>query len=109
MATGSGTRWRWATLTLAAVLIVSWVVLGHAVLDGGVSLTYCRDQQTYQEQDIRMLVEAAKGKLTSDAFLAAQAVIEPELPRRLDDDTLLLKTVTLRFGKDGVLLGTQPH
>jgi len=109
MANGATTqRWRWATFGLAGVLVVSWAGLGYAILDGGVSLTHCRDQQAYQEHDITMLVEAARGRLSSDAFLAARAALEPELPRKLDDgDTLLLRTITLRFDKGGLLQGIQ--
>ena len=98
--------WRWVALALAAALILSWAVLGYAVLDSGVSLTYCRAEQEHQQHDIRMLVEASKGRLTSEAYLAARAALEPDLPRRLDDGhTLRLHALTLRFGDDGVLRG----
>jgi hypothetical protein len=103
---GVARGWRWAALGLATTLVASWALFGYAVLDGGVSLTYCRAEQEHQEHDIAMLVEAGKGRLSSDAFLAARGGLEPELPRRLDEgNTLLLRTVTLRFGEDGVLRG----
>src|SRR5688500_14811583 len=98
--------WRLATLGLGTAVVLSWALLGYAVVDGGVSLTYCRAEQEHQEHDIAMLVEAATGHRSSDALLAARAKLEPELPRRLDEgDTLLLRAVTLRFGEDGLLRG----
>jgi hypothetical protein len=103
---GVSRAWRWAALFLAVGLILSWAVLGYAIVDGGVSLTYCRADQEHQEHDIRMLVEASKGRLTSTDYLAARAALEPELPQRLDEGhTLGLRTLALRFGEDGVLRG----
>jgi len=40
--TGVPRGWPWATFALAAALVVSWAILGCAVFDGAVSLTYCR-------------------------------------------------------------------
>ena len=107
MPSGSVSRgWRRATLGLIGLLLASWAGFAYLILDGGVSLTYCRDQQLHQEHDIRMLVEAAKGRLSSDVYLKARALLEPELPQRLDEgNTLLLRSITLRFGDDGLLRG----
>jgi hypothetical protein len=98
--------WRRATFALAAALILSWAVLGYAVVDGGISLSYCRAEQEHQKADIRTLVEASKGRLTSETYLAARASMDPALPHKLEEGgTLLLRTLTLQFGADGVLRG----
>ena len=78
--------WRWAAVTLALALLASWAGLGYLVLDGAISLDYCRVEQGHLNHDIRVLVEAAKGRLDASAFVEARARIDPELPRRLDED-----------------------
>ena len=98
--------WRWATFGLAGVLLLSCAVLAYAVVDGAVSLGYCRAEQGHLKHDIRVLVDAARGRLSSDAFVAARAELDPALPQRLaEDNTLLLESVLLRFGPDALLRG----
>jgi hypothetical protein len=98
--------WRWAAVTLAVTLVASWAGLGYLVLDGAISLDYCRVEQGHLNHDIRVLVEAAKGRLDASTFVEARARIDPELPRRLDeDDRLGLESVSLQFGKGGALQG----
>ena len=98
--------WRWAALGLASLLVLSWTFLGYAVLDGAVSLDHCRLEQGHLKHDIRVLVQAARGKLPSSAFLAARRKLDPELPQRLEqDNTLPLASVALQFGADALLEG----
>jgi hypothetical protein len=98
--------WRWAAVSLAVALLSSWVGLGYLILDGAISLDYCRVEQGHLHHDIRVLVEAAKGRLDAGTFIEARVRVDPELPRRLDeDDRLGLNSVALQFNKDGALQG----
>ena len=98
--------WRWATVTLAVALLASWVGLGYLVLDGAISLDYCRAEQGHLNHDIRVLVEAAKGRVDASTFVDPRARIDPELPRQLDEDHQLgLNSVALQFSQAGVLEG----
>jgi hypothetical protein len=98
--------WRWAAVTLALALLASWVGLGYLVLDGAISLDYCRVEQGHLNHDIRVLVEAAKGRVDANTFIEARARIDPELPRRLDENERLgLNSVSLQFNKAGALQG----
>jgi hypothetical protein len=86
--------------------VISWAFLGYRIVDGRVSLTYCRAEQDHLHHDMRVLVGAAKGRLSSDAFVAARGELEPELPRKLDEgNTLVLRTVVLQFGENALLHG----
>ena len=98
--------WRWAAVTLALALLASWVGLGYLVLDGAISLDYCRVEHGHLNHDIRVLVEAAKGRLDASTFVEARSRIDPELPRRLDENERLgLNSVSLQFSKAGALQG----
>jgi hypothetical protein len=100
--------WRWTALGLGGVLVVSWGFLGYRILDTAISLDYCRVEQSHLRHDMRLIINAAAGKLSSSAFLAAQAEIDPELPHRLDEDRVLpLRTGILRFREDGILQGLE--
>ena len=99
-------RWRWAALSLAVLLLLSWGVLGYAVVDTAMSLDYCRVEQRHLKHDIEVLVRAASGRLSSTTFIDARAQLDPELPHRLDEaNTLPLASVALHFGPDAILRG----
>ena len=98
--------WRWAAVTLAVALLASWLGLGYLVLDGAISLDYCRVENGHLNHDIRVLVEAAKGRLDASTFIDARSRIDPELPRRLDEDHRLgLSSVALQFNQANALDG----
>ncbi len=98
--------WRRTALGLAGLVVLSWAFLGYTVLDGIVSLDYCRAEGDHLKHDIAVLAEAAKGRLSSGAFLAARAQLDPDLPQRLEqDNTLPLKSIALQFGADALLKG----
>ncbi len=102
--------WCWATFSLGGVLVLSWALLGYALVDSGVSLTYCRAEQDHLRHDIQVFLAAAKGRLASSAFVAARAELDPELPRSLEErNTLRLRTVVLQFGDDALFRGAAPE
>jgi hypothetical protein len=103
-------RWRWAAVALAMALLASWAGLGYLILDGAISLDHCRVEQGHLNHDIRVLAEAAKGRVDASAFVEARARVDPELPRRLEeDDRLGLNSVTLQFSKTGAFQGVVPE
>ena len=108
---GVAPAWRWASIGLAALLLVSWAFLSYVVLDGAISLDYCRMEQRHLRHDIRVLVGAAAGRLPSSAFLEAEVREDPELVGKglEEDNTLLLRSATLRFDEDGILEGLLGH
>ena len=100
------TRWRTAALILAAGVMLSWAYSAYRLLDAGISLTYCRAEQEHLQHDVAFLVAAGAGRLSVEDVLAVRAKQDPALPMRLDEGrTLLLRSVTLQFGKDGKLIG----
>jgi hypothetical protein len=98
--------WKWAALVMGTLLILSWATLGFALLDGATSLEYCRVEQAHLRHDIRFLVQAAKAKVPSTAFLETRARLYPGLPKleALEPNrTLGLETIALQFDKTGLL------
>src|SRR5262245_30286750 len=101
--------WRSAAVVLALALLGSWAGLGYLILDGAISLDYCRSEQVHLKHDIRVLVEAAKVRLDASTLIEARGQIDPELSRQLDKDHRLgLSSVTLQFSEGGALLGLVP-
>jgi hypothetical protein len=98
--------WRWAAVILAVGLAASWVVLGYLILDGAISLDYCRVEQGHLRHDVRVLVESGKGRLDADTLVKAIRRIDPDYPGGLDEqNTLLLQSVTLQFDDAHMLQG----
>jgi len=84
----------------------SWAYSAYRLLDAGISVTYSRAEQEHLQHDIAFLVAVGAGRLSVEDVLAVRARQDPDLPLRLDKDgTLLLRSVTLQFGKDGKLTG----
>jgi hypothetical protein len=96
--------WRWATLILVVVLLLTWGFLGYSVVDGAISLDHCRSARSGLQDDIDLLVRAGRGRLTREALLDAQQALHPDVGRKLEQDgTFLLYSGSLRFGNDGTI------
>jgi hypothetical protein len=97
--------WRWATFGLLVLLVLSWGLLGYALLDSAISLDYCRVAQRGLQDDVALLVDAGHGVIGRDDVLAARAARWPELGDKVQPDgSILLSRGALQFGEDGALL-----
>ena len=104
-----GRVWRTAALSLVGLLVASWAFaayLAYAVVDTGVSLSYCRSEQDHLKHDVQVLVRAGRGHLSLGTLVAARDEVDPELRGKIDDQQeLQLRSVRLQFGQDGLLMG----
>jgi hypothetical protein len=98
--------WRWSTFGLLALLLLSWGFLGYSLVDCAISLDYCRAAQRHLQDDVALLVDAARGNLKRDDLLAARARRWPELGEKVQPDgSMLFSDGVLQFGEDGVVTG----
>jgi hypothetical protein len=94
--------WRYGCLVLGALLLASWGYLGAAVLQRDVALSKCRVQHEELWRDVIVLGEAARGRVSKEVLLTAQAELEPK-PAPVIRGAVVLRAVQVEFGEDGLL------
>jgi len=94
--------WRYRCLGLGVLLLASWGYLGAAVLQRDIALSKCRVQHAELWRDVIVLGEAARGQVSKEALLRAQADLEPK-PAPVIRGAVVLRAVQVGFDEDGLL------